>query len=136
MIGSLPLFLLFIFVEWQSIPRFSEVVNLDYLTLLVFGVSTSELFSVCGAVLKECPGFGFAEDIVPLNCLSVLLISYVLYGETVYWSGVWFGILFIHIGYVMHSIVQEGGGKAGQGGDADSLVQLLSEARENAANGD
>jgi hypothetical protein len=125
LIGPVPLFAPFVF---QEIPKFKEVLNIDYLILILFGVASSKLFSVYGAVVGDCSGYGFADDVLPLNCLPVLLISYVWYRKSFYVVGKIGGVWVCYAGYVGCSLRREKREAVSAKGDS----MLLAETREHA----
>jgi hypothetical protein len=131
-VAAVPLFLLFVFHEVESVVRLSELFSVDLLTLILFGVVSYELFSVCGAALKDCPGYGFAEDMIPLNCLPALLISHVWYGETNYGVGQVIGLVLVHAGHVAYSLGRDREVHQIAAGEGDSMVLLMSEPHEKA----
>jgi hypothetical protein len=135
LIGAIPLFIVFLFEEAQTIPKLAGVFTLDFLTLILFGVTTMELFSVCTAVLRECTGYGFAEHVVPLNCLPALLISYSWYNESDYGTGQPIGLLFVHVGYAVYSLGRAKPERSPPPAEGDSLPFLFAEDREKTVEG-
>jgi len=128
LIGAFPLVILFCIVEFPTIPKVAHLFNVHYFVLVWFGVGSLELLSLCGAALKECPGYGFADDVVPLKIVSVLLISSIVYDETVYSAGQSLGLFFIVLGYVLYSVLgdrKSTGGSIGEGDMAALLGQQL-----------
>jgi hypothetical protein len=105
--GLLPLILAFLLYELPSIPTAVSLFNWDFATLVIFGVVTVELATVSLEFFKSCPGYGFVEDFLPLNCLPVFLLSFKWYHQTQYSVGQACGIALIVAGYVGSSLVRE-----------------------------
>jgi hypothetical protein len=77
----------------------ADLFTFEYLQLVVFGVGDIELLSLCGAALKDCSGFGFADDVVQLKCISVFLILVLAYTDPEYTSGQALGLFVFVLGY-------------------------------------
>jgi hypothetical protein len=123
-VGVAPLIVAFCIIELPEIPKVAELFTFDYLQLLVFGVGNLELLSLCSVVLKDCSGFGFAEDLVQLKCISVFLISALAYADTAYTPEQAIGLFVIVLGYVLYSLVGERRAKGVAAGNGDTVALL------------
>jgi hypothetical protein len=123
-LGVIPLIVLFCLIELPGIPKVTDLFTIDYLAHVGFGAGSLELFSLCGAVLKDCSGFGFAENVVQLMCISLFLISALVYADTAYTTGQAVGLLLVVLGYVLYSVVGERRAKGVTGGEGDTVALL------------
>jgi hypothetical protein len=123
--AAIPLFLAFLLYELPTIPHVTDLVNWDLATLVLFGVISAELSSICRTFLKDCSGYGFVDDFSPLKCLPIFLISFKLYNRTKYTANQVLGLLFILAGYLGLSLVGERKAKPAAVDDDGDFAALL-----------